>query len=186
LRKSSILAFVLAAIAVSTALAAKPGGVWLDVPYIHQEKDGCGSASLAMLLQYWQAKNATFPAGRSDPMQIQRELLSPKANGIYASAMVSYLNDSGFAAYTFRGAWTDLREHLAKGRPLIVSLKPAHSSDLHYVVVVGIDWENGAIFLNDPARTKLLRLDRDTFLNDWRAAGFWTLLAVPRPAHPVT
>lgn len=186
MRNSGILAFVLAAVATSCSWAAQPGGVWLDVPYIHQEKDGCGSASLAMILQYWQEKDAAVPAGRSDPLQIQRQLLSPKAHGIYASAMLAYLKDSGFLAYTFRGEWTDLREHLAKGRPLIVSLKPTRNEELHYVVVVGIDWENGAVFINDPARAKLLRIDREVFLKDWQAAGFWTLLAVPEPRHPST
>ena len=31
-------------------------GVWLDVPFVKQEKDGCGAASIAMVMQYWQAQ----------------------------------------------------------------------------------------------------------------------------------
>jgi len=41
------------AVAFCVVAAAGDSGLWLDVPYVHQEKDGCGSASLAMVLQYW-------------------------------------------------------------------------------------------------------------------------------------
>ena len=36
--------------------AADLPGVWLDVPFVKQEKDGCGAASIAMVMQYWQAQ----------------------------------------------------------------------------------------------------------------------------------
>ena len=35
-------------------LAAQQPGVWLDVPFVRQEKNGCGAASIAMVMQYWQ------------------------------------------------------------------------------------------------------------------------------------
>jgi predicted double-glycine peptidase len=177
--RKALLLVALAA-ALSLGVAAATSGVWLDVPYVHQVKDGCGSASLSMVLQYWIAKHAPVPAERSDPAQIQRELYSPSAHGIYASAMEAYLRSSGFEVFAFRGDWDDLQEHLTKGRPLIVSLKPGNGDSLHYAVVVGIDWANGAVFLNDPARSKLLRVERDQFTQEWRKAGFWTLLAVPK------
>jgi ABC-type bacteriocin/lantibiotic exporter with double-glycine peptidase domain len=155
--------------------------MWLDVPYVHQEKDACGSASLSMLLQYWRAKNAAVSASRADPAEIQRQLFVPAAHGIYASAIEKYLRDSGFQVFAFRGEWSDLRKQLAKGRPLLVSLKPSGGAPLHYVLVVGIDWQNGALFLNDPARSKLFRVQRDEFAKEWQRAGNWTLLAVPQP-----
>jgi len=31
--------------------AADPSGIWLDVPFVKQEKDGCGAASIAMVIQ---------------------------------------------------------------------------------------------------------------------------------------
>jgi hypothetical protein len=33
--------------------AAEDSGVWLDVPFVRREKDGCGAASVAMVMQYW-------------------------------------------------------------------------------------------------------------------------------------
>jgi len=112
--------------------------VWLDVPYVHQEKEGCGSAALAMILQYWSQKGAALPAERIDAEKIQRELYSKEAHGIRASAMEEYLRESGFSPFVFRGEWNDLRTHIEKGRPLIASIQPGGKSSLHYVVVIGI------------------------------------------------
>jgi uncharacterized protein YvpB len=47
------------------------------------------------------------------------------------------------------------------------------------VVVTGIDWVHEAVFLNDPARGKLLRVERAEFEKEWQAARNWMLLAVP-------
>jgi len=151
-----LLAFLLAAQAV-----------WLDVPFLRQEKNGCGAAVLAMVMQYWHK-----PA---DPAQIFDELYSPQAHGIYESAMVRYLHQQGFRAFAFRGEWQDLENHLAKGRPLIVCIG---GSPRHYVVVAGID--DSTVSVNDPADRKLRKLDRAAFLKSWTAGNNWTLLAVPR------
>ncbi len=42
-------------------LAAEPPGVWLDVPFVKQEKDGCGAASIAMVIQYWRMQQGQAP-----------------------------------------------------------------------------------------------------------------------------
>jgi predicted double-glycine peptidase len=172
------VALALAAFAHS-ALLAGASGLWLDVPYVHQEKDGCGSASLSMLLQYWQAKSFPVAPNRFDPLLIQRELYAAKPHGIYASDMLRYLRDSGMDAFAFRGDWSDLRAQLAKGRPLIAGLKP-RGAPAHYVVVVGLDPDDSAVLLNDPERGKLVRSDRAEFEKAWQGTSNWTLLAVPR------
>src|SRR6476620_6356648 len=118
--------------------AADLPGVWLDVPFVKQEKDGCGAASLAMVMQYWQAQQGQPSNQVSDAIQIQRTLYSPKAHGIYASDMERYFQENGFRTFTIRGEWEDLKQHLEKGRPLIVALKPVSGGALHYVVVTGV------------------------------------------------
>ncbi len=163
-------------------LAADLPGVWLDVPFVKQEKDGCGAASIAMVLQYWQAQQGQSPNPASDPTRIQRALYSAKAHGIYASDMERYFQEQGFRTFTIRGEWEDLQQHLAKGRPLIVALKPAGGGSLryalHYVVVAGLGPET--VMVNDPAQRKLLQQDRSSFEREWSAAGKWTLLALPQ------
>jgi len=158
-------------------------GVWLDVPFAKQSEDGCGSAAISMVLQYWNARGALMDPQRADAALIQKQLYSPKAHGIYASDMESYLMESGFRVFRLDGEWKDLVEHLKQGRPLIVSLQPGNSkAPLHYVVVTGIDWQSGAVFINDPARSKLLRIERAEFEKEWRANRNWMLLAVPQKA----
>jgi predicted double-glycine peptidase len=163
---------------------AKSSGVWLEVPYVKQSEDGCGAAAMAMLLQYWSAHGTPIAAGRADAEAIQKQLYSRKARGIFASDMQRYLRDSGFREFAIRGEWSDLRQHLEQGRPLIISIQPGSAKvPLHYVVVTGMDWEREAVFVNDPARGKLLRIERQEFEKEWQAARNWMLLAVPVAAN---
>src|SRR5687768_4834777 len=98
-------------------------GVVLDVPYVKQEKNGCGAAALAMIMEYWQKRPA-------DPKAIHDVLYSPEARGTYASEMERHLRAQGFRTFAISGEWSDLKQHLEKGRPLIVALKPG-PGDLH-------------------------------------------------------
>jgi predicted double-glycine peptidase len=158
--------------------AADPRGVWLDVPFVKQEKDGCGAAAIAMVMQYWQAKSAQPANDVSDAGQIQQTLYSAKAHGIYASDMERYFQENGYRTFTIRGQWQDLEQHTNKGRPLIVALKPSSGAPIHYVVVAGLGEET--VMINDPAQRKLLQQDRSAFEREWSAAGQWTLLALPQ------
>ncbi|HLJ90151.1 MAG TPA: C39 family peptidase [Candidatus Angelobacter sp.] len=161
---------------------AQNSGVWLDVPFIKQEKDGCGAASIAMVMQYWQAQRGAPLDSASDPSAIQSALYSSDAHGIYASAMQSYFQLHGFRTFAFEGNWQDFDRHLKQGRPLIVALNPSvRGAALHYVVVVGIDAGQNVVIVNDAAQRKLLKEDRGRFEKEWRAVGNWTLLAVPTP-----
>jgi ABC-type bacteriocin/lantibiotic exporter with double-glycine peptidase domain len=163
--------------------AQESAGVWLDVPFVKQAEDGCGSAAISMVLQYWNAHGSQVPSERADAAAIQRRLYSRKARGVFASDLESYLKESGFRVFPFHGEWKDLREQLTQGRPLIVTLQPGNGkAPLHYVVVTGIDWQSSAVFINDPVRGKLLRIERADFEKEWRSNLNWMLLAVPEKA----
>jgi predicted double-glycine peptidase len=147
---------------------------------VQQTEDGCGSASISMVIRYWNAQGAQVEIQRSNADAIQKQLYSPKARGIFASDLQKYLEDSGFRVFALQGDWKDLQEQLSQGRPLIVSLQPGkQKSPLHYVVVAGIDWQAEVVFVNDPARGKLLRIARAEFEKEWRSNRNWMLLAVP-------
>ncbi len=159
--------------------AAVLPGLWLDVPFVKQEKDGCGAASIAMVMQYWQHQQGQQANPNTEYSHIEHALLSRGAHGIYATAMVEYFKQNGFSTFTFSGDRDALKHHLSKGRPLIVALKPGSLLPLHYAVVAGLDDEGELVLLNDPAQRKLLKEDYSRFENEWKAAGHWTLLAVP-------
>ena len=158
--------------------AADPSGIWLDVPFVKQEKDGCGAASIAMVMQYWQLQKRRSGNPTAEAAKIQRALHSDAAHGIYASDMERYFQQNGYATFVFAGGWPDLKQHLEKGRPLIAALKPGSRVPLHYVVVAGL--EPKLVLLNDPAQRKLLKEDRSRFEREWKDAGGWTLLALPQ------
>jgi ABC-type bacteriocin/lantibiotic exporter with double-glycine peptidase domain len=177
-----ILGLVLfAAASAGIALAGETPSLWIDVPFVVQVKNGCGSAAIAMVMEYWGKKTGRGAAGSVDAGKIQAALYSPSEEGIQASAMKRYFEEAGFRTFAFVGDWGELSHHLERGRPLIVSLKASGPhGPLHYVVVVGIDSSRGTIYVNDPAQQKMLRLSREGFESEWSATEHWTLLAVPR------
>lgn len=168
---------------LAATLTSAPG-VWLNVPFVKQQTNGCGAAVISMVMQYWlKSSGSTIPPA-ANARKIQRALYNPKARGIYASDMERYFRQNGFRVFAFHGALKDLRHNLAKGRPLIVCLRDSgKSGPLHYVVVVGLDWQEGVVLVNDPAQRKLLKMDLSNFEKRWRPMQNWTLLAVPRPGH---
>jgi ABC-type bacteriocin/lantibiotic exporter with double-glycine peptidase domain len=161
--------------------AADRSGIWLDVPFVKQEKDGCGAASIAMVMQYWQSQQGRSNRSPTEAL-IRRDLHSDAVHGMYASDMERYFRRNGYTTFAFNGEWSDLKQHLEKGRPLIAALKPGASVPLHYVVVAGLDEERQLVLLNDPAQRKLLKEDRSRFEHEWKGAGRWILLALPNTA----
>lgn len=157
--------------------------IWIDVPFVAQTTDGCGSASISMVMRYWDLKEGRAIAPDANAQHIQATLFSRDAGGIFASSMREYFQKSGYNAFAFHGRWSDFERQLALGRPLIAGIQASGShGPLHYVVVVGIDPARNYLFLNDPAQQKMLRISREGFESEWRATGNWILLAVPKVA----
>jgi len=152
------------------------------VPFVAQPREGCGAASLSMVMQYWAGKQGLPPSRDNDVARIQQALYLPREHGIPAAAMGEYLRQHGFKALAFAGTWSDLEEQISKGRPLIVALRPQGQTDLHYVVIDGVDSVRGLVTMNDPAERKLLSEERARFEKEWSATHNWTLLAVPAAA----
>ena len=73
--------------AVAIALLALAGAVgtwgqaasaiWLDVPFVAQPREGCGAASIAMVMQYWAAQKKS-EAAKSEPI-LPEPIEVPKA-----------------------------------------------------------------------------------------------------------
>ena len=171
-------------VCLSSARAQSPAAgsssaVWIDVPYVHQPREGCGAASLAMIMSYWAAQQHRPADAASDVATIQDQLYSPREHGIPAAEMSAYLRRHNFQAFALSGRWSDLEEQLRKGRPLIVALKPGGQRELHYVVVDGIDSARNTVTVNDPAERKLLTRERAEFEREWSASRNWMLLALP-------
>jgi len=136
-----------------------------------------------MVMQYWASQPGGHDEPGSDVAAIQSKLYLPRDHGIPAASMVAYPRQHGFVALAFNGSWADLEQQLKQGRPLIVALRPQGQTQLHYVVIDGIDSGRGLVTMNDPAERKLLTQERAGFEKDWSATHDWTLLAVPAAAN---
>ncbi|MCC6262179.1 MAG: C39 family peptidase [Bryobacterales bacterium] len=170
----------LAPLPVASAIPTDEVGLRLEVPFTPQVKEGCGSAAIAMVMQWWkQHGHEPADAAALDVLAIHKAVYSPKAKGTPAVEMERYFERAGFRAYAFNGEWIDLTEHLGKGRPLIVALRPRGQRQLHYVVLSGVS--AAEVLLHDPATKPFRVMLRAEFEAQWTASGRWTLLALPRP-----
>lgn len=170
-----IRAAVITLLAAVVAMEAAP----LNVPFHRQKTNGCGPASIAMLQMYWSAHRA----GLSQPAESELRARLPvtESQGTLLSDMRRYLDSRGYHSFTIQADPTDLTLQTSKGRVPIVALKRKDNTDLHYVVVTGLDQRK--VWLNDPAKRRPGSMDRRKFESSWTRAGNWMLLAVPRGAE---
>jgi peptidase C39-like protein len=159
-------------LAVSVCAAAAVTPQPLAVPFFRQAKNGCGAASVAMVMHYW--------GQRQPPGNIYHSLYDAERRGIPLAGMKRYLEEAGFRAFTLQGEWADIQEHLSKGRPLIVALKGDRLKMMHFAVVTGAGTDR--VWLNDPTRKKSKLVKRAEFEKQWQNAGRWLLLSTP-PAN---
>jgi ABC-type bacteriocin/lantibiotic exporter with double-glycine peptidase domain len=159
--------------------------VWVDVPFFKQQKNLCGAACIYMIMDYWRShQEALGERGKTfnlpTPQEISSAFDAPQAKGIYGSQIAGYFGRQGFRTFVFKGDWSDLEDHLSKGRPLMIALGGRGSNGPnHYVVLTGLDSSKKTVLMNDPARRKLSRMDQTNFLELWRKTFNWTLLALP-------
>lgn len=164
-------ALTLAILLGTAVLAAVPP---LSVPFFTQQKNGCGAASVAMVMHYWSP-------GHPSAGDVYQSLYDPALHGIPLVEMKHYLETHGFRAYSMHGHAEGIETQLRKGRPVIVALRTKESGPIHFAVVTGT--ADGAVLLNDPTRSRLTRMKQAEFEERWKLAENWMLLAVPSPAN---
>lgn len=156
--------------------------LWINVPFVAQPRNGCGAASVAMVMQYWSIQQHHTITAEERVHAIQKQVYTPRLHGATPAALEAYLRNHGYLAFAIQGSWQQLEHQIRKGRPLIVALRPSGQRALHYVVIDGIDTKRNLVLMNDPELRKLLPEGRKQFEKDWSATHQWMLLAVPR--HP--
>jgi ABC-type bacteriocin/lantibiotic exporter with double-glycine peptidase domain len=125
-----------------------------------------------MVLQYWGV------AISHD--EVAQELFQPELRGIAGSALAAFASGRGMTAVAHAGDVDHLRDHVARGRPMIVAWKMGRDR-YHDVVVVGFDDARDRVIVHDPARGAARAIGLDTFRRRWEGAGYWTLLIAPKP-----
>lgn len=161
------------------AIVAQVPGNLLDVPFVRQQEQGCGPATVAMVIQYWANHGADVDPQWLSPRAIYGALYTEDAGGVSGEALAGFLGRQGFQAFAIRGAWRDLTSNLARGRPVIVALQPGESDPIHFVLLVGTSGEGEVVF-HDPAREAQVRESAERFRRQWERTNNWTLIAAPR------
>jgi hypothetical protein len=165
-------------LAVSTHAAA-PGAFGnqaltiLDVPFLAQGEQLCGGAAAAMVLRYWGERETLAEDFAS--------LVDERDSGIRGDVLADAVRRWGWIVHSFRGDIDGAKDHLARGRPLIVLIED-QPGRYHYVVLVA--WPDGHVILHDPARAPFRTLADPAFSTAWAATNLWTLLILPDPDAP--
>lgn len=148
------------------------------VPYIHQESDYCGPASLAMLMQW-----NHLPM---DQDQVAREVYTPGMKGTFQSDLIGASRRHGLMAVPITGMEALLRE-IAAGHPVIVfeNLALSWYPQWHYAVVLGYDLDREEVIMHSgPEAFKHWAMRK--FERSWMLADYWGLVVLPAGELAVT
>lgn len=143
-----------------------------DVPFFPQSTYQCGPAALASVLNYYGC--------RVTPGEIAKAIYNERLRGTLSIDLILFARRMEFNTRAYKGSLTDLKNHIAGDRPLIVfqdlgyPLLPIY----HFSVVIGYDDAEGILFLHSGRRSnKAISYER--FLRSWAAMDYWTLLILP-------
>jgi len=128
-----------------SSFTPETAGVWLDVPYVKQSEDGCGSAVISMLLEYWNAHGAGLTRSAPTPQQSKDSFIRAKPVAFMLPTWKAISSSRAFACFlsteiegssrtTKTGPAAD-REHSARQRQKTAPLRGSNS----------IDWQSGAV-----------------------------------------
>lgn len=168
--------------------ALPPTAQVAEVPFVGQERDYCGPASLAMLLR-WSGAEVTqvglaervFTPGKAGTMR--HDLLTgARRQGRLAVAVTPAAGGDG--------ADRDLRRllaELAAGHPVLVfqNLSLGFAPQWHFAVAVGYDLPARELVLHS-GRTARKRVSLDSFARTWARGDRWAMVALPPGTLPAS
>lgn len=139
---------------------------------LQQDRTDCGLAALAMVAGAW---------GESWTLAELQHVLPPTSDGVRLGALRDYARSHGLVAYAVKGTHEDLRFELARHRPVLLGLVLPFAKDkalAHYEVAIAVDPRDGSIVTLDPATGRHMRRTRAVLEQEWKPAGYATLVVV--------
>jgi len=143
------------------------------------EKNYCGPACLAMVLNYWDE------TGSFSQRKITDEIYDSENQATYNSDLVFYPRTKGFESYSFQGNLRILKDLVGKDIPVIVLTKPIKQiAKGHYRVVIGFDDDEDQVIFHDPYFGDRNAMKSEDFMKVWemgqgRNQSRWTMAVVP-------
>lgn len=142
-----------------------------SVPFILQDTNHCGPASLAMAMQ-WAGQNVSAN-------ELADKMFTPGAQGTYQADMISAARRSGMTAVPISGLPALIKE-VSSGNPVIVfeNLGLSWYPQWHYAVVYGYDLDKEEVLMHSgPEQAK--RWDMRKFERSWMLGDYWGLVVLP-------
>jgi len=143
------------------------------------ERNYCGPACLAMVLNYWDEKRSF------SQRKIADETYDSASQATYNSELVLYPRTQGYESFSFQGSLPILKEVVGKDIPVIVLTKPVSQiAKGHYRVVVGFDEDEDLVIFHDPYFGGRMAMTAEDFLKVWdlgrgRNQARWMMAVVP-------
>jgi predicted double-glycine peptidase len=143
------------------------------------ERNYCGPACLAMVLNYWDDKRSF------SQRKIADEIYDSASQATYNSELVLYPRIQGFESFSCQGSLPVLKQVVGKDIPVIVLTKPVSQiAKGHYRVVVGFDEDEDLVIFHDPYFGDRMAMTSEDFLKVWelgkgRNQARWMLAVVP-------
>lgn len=150
------------------------GPGWLtaaETPVVKQKQQAdCGLAALAMVAGAW---------GRQWTVDDLAKRVPPGKHGIKLGVLRDLARQEGLEAFAIKASRDDLKNELAKGRPVLLGLMLPHdrkSNRSHYEVAIALNTQDGTIVTIDPATGEWMRRSPKVLDIEWKAAGYAALV----------
>lgn len=150
------------------------GAGWVraaETPVIKQKHQAdCGLAALAMVAGAW---------GRNWTLDDLVHRLPPGKKGIKLGILRDFARERGLEAFAIKATRDDLKNELAKGRPVMLGLMLPHdrrSNRSHYEVAIALNTQDGTLITIDPATGEWMRRSPQVLDIEWKAAGYAALV----------
>ena len=149
-----------------------PGAYVAGVPFVAQQRDGCGPAALASIAQHYRLALTQE--------QITREVYLPSIGGTLTIDLQRCAQRHGLWCHSGRGTPDGLRQWLDRGVPVVALLRlgPLSGRKHHYVVLNGYHAAR-RYFIAHNGYLSNRPISFDTFKREFAEAGGWFLAACP-------
>ena len=152
-------------------------GKLIEVPFIAQERDQCGPASLAMILGHHGIE--------ADPNEIYKKFETKAVAGVFTLDLLIAATEAGVKARWVEGEIEDLNKEIDQARPVIVflNLLPNPLPARHFAVALGYIHHRGRDHIvihsgPDP----YLMVPEKKFKRQWKRTGNLMMTIKPEPA----
>ena len=150
------------------------GSNWLQAastPVVKQrQQTDCGLAALAMVAGAWGHQWSVADLAKRVP---------PTKTGIKLGLLRDLARERGLEAFAIKATRDDIKNELAKGRPVLLGLMLPHDQKRnrsHFEVAIALNTQDGTIITIDPATGEWMRRAPKILDIEWKAAGYAALV----------